>query len=98
MLRCPKGTVVSDLFKSCRTLQQVRVEKTSESEPIDDPSKCQDVVESRLGRWPVISRDDTCLRSLWQPAKRWRELNTGACTERVNLSTDVKGNDKCVEA
>ena len=42
----------------------------------------------------MISKDETCLRSLRQPAKSWRESNTGAYSERENLSIDVKENDK----
>ena len=41
-----------------------------------------------------MSWDGTCLRSRWQPVYRRHELNTGFGTERENLVTDAKGNDK----
>jgi hypothetical protein len=94
MLLCSKGTVVSDLLKAADLQQQVCIGKTRESEPCDDSSKCQDVVKSGLGMRPVMSKAETCLRSLRQPAKSWRESNTGAYSEREKLNIDVKENDK----
>lgn len=43
---------------------------------------------------PGISRDDICLRARRQPVYRRHELNTGFGTERENLVSDVKENDK----
>lgn len=40
------------------------------------------------------NRDDTCLRSRWQPVFRRHELSTGFGMERENLVRDEKGNDK----
>lgn len=41
--------MVSDLLKAAAGRQQVCVEKPSESEPTDDPSKVYDVVKTGVG-------------------------------------------------
>jgi hypothetical protein len=51
---------------------------------------------SKLELWQSSrkNRDDTCLRTRWQPVYRRHELSTGFGMERENFVLDVKGNDK----
>jgi hypothetical protein len=67
----------------------------SESKPSDDASLFPKAL-SKLGQAIRLrtNRDDTCLRARWQPVYRRNDLSTGFGTERENLTSDVKGNDK----
>lgn len=67
----------------------------SESKPSDEASLIAKVLsEPRSFRRLGINWDDTCLRTQWQPVWRRHELETGSGTERENLASDAKGNDK----
>ena len=65
---------------------QVSVRKTSESEPIEEVSKGLDDVKTGDQYLPGINKEVTCLLTLWHPAYRRRDPNTGFNMERANLS------------
>jgi len=81
--------------KGVHSGRQVCVEEMSESKPTDDASlHRQGAVKTGVAPSSTINRDDTCLRSRWQPVYRRHELSTGFGMERENFVLDVKGNDK----
>jgi hypothetical protein len=67
----------------------------SESKPSDDASsRIQGTVEPEPPSSSGISREGTCLLARRQSVYRRHDPGTGFGTERENLASDDKGNDK----
>ena len=61
------GVVVSDRGKVILQGWQVRIEKMSESEPLDEASlQVKTLSKPECAKGSGTSRDETCLRTRWQ--------------------------------
>jgi len=76
VLRRLRAGVVSDEEKA-RLTCQVRVGKTSESEPLMKRRNILLMSKPGYEDGPGISAGDTCLLPAWHPALRWRESVSG---------------------
>jgi hypothetical protein len=89
-LRWLRARVVSVKEKARQTCQ-VRVGKTSASEPLMKRRNCKLASEPRCACYLGISVGDTCLLPTRRPALRWRESDSGSYLELENLSSRCQG-------
>ena len=90
-LRGSRARVVSVVGKGGARLRQVRIEKTSASEPPMTCRKRRDDVKTGGSRYSGISLGATCLLPSRRPALRRRDLGSGSRAERGNLSPRCEG-------
>jgi hypothetical protein len=90
VLRRSRAGVVSDKEKA-RMTRQVRVGKTSASEPLMKRRNIWVTSKPRHEDGLGMSAGDTCLLPAWHPALRWRESDLGLYLELENLSSRCQG-------